>query len=262
MCVTGRRGPGPEGLCVGAAGAVSWSCGVRMMCWNHLNPLLQLQHLPARSDQSEGRARSRDELAHSVIFSGNPGGGLGTKAKPRHPRTTPVASTLSILPTTSWLWYVRPLRGGTVSPAHTSTPHLNGSNPTDHDRKMTEGLISWERFTYTHWKAVCIIYFIILWISWDIPMVEFDVWNFLSTVLSVYLPFFSPQAYLRSGVEQQRPSKVRSQGFLDNKKDPWRCWAAGKASDLSGNRKRWWNLSRQLSQKGLDSWSGRPISAG
>lgn len=155
----GPGGPWSGGVAlstsVRATGAVRWSCGVRMMCWNLLNPLLQLQHLPAHGDQSEQRTRSRDESAHSVIFSGNPGGGLGTKAKPQHPRNTPVASTLSILPTTSWLWYVRPLRGGTVSPAHTSTPHLNASNHLDHDRKMTEGLISWEQFTYIHWKALC-----------------------------------------------------------------------------------------------------------
>lgn len=264
MCATSQRGAAPEGLCVRAAGAVRWSCSVRMMCWNHLNPLLQLQHLPACSDQSERRAKSHDESAHSVIFSENPGGGIGTKDRPLQPRNAPVASTLSILPTTFWLWCVRPLRGGTVFPVYTSTPHLNTSNPMDHDRKMTEGLISRERFTYIHWKAVFVIYFFILWISWDIPIVEFEVWTFLSAVLSVYPPSSSSsssEACLRPGVEHQRPSNVRSQGLLDNKWNPWWCWAVEKAS-ISGNRKRRWNWSRQLRQKGLDSWSGRPISAG
>lgn len=48
-------------------------------------------------------------------------------------------------------------------------------------------------------------------------MVEFEVWTFLSAVLSVYLPSSWSEACLRSGVEQQTPSSVRSQGFLDNK---------------------------------------------
>ena len=74
-------------LCVRAAGAVRPSRGVRARSWNHPNPLLQLQHLLARRNQSEGRAWSRDESACAVIFSGDPGGGAGTKADPHRPET-------------------------------------------------------------------------------------------------------------------------------------------------------------------------------
>lgn len=81
---------GPFGfsrLCLRAAGAVRPSRGVRVRSWNRPNPLLQLQHLLAWHNQSQGRARSRDESACSVIFSGDPGGGVGTKANPHHPKT-------------------------------------------------------------------------------------------------------------------------------------------------------------------------------
>lgn len=49
-------------------------------------------------------------------------------------------------------------------------------------------------------------------------MLEFEglLWLFLSAVLSVYLSSASSKS--RSGVEQQRSSNVRSQGFLGKKK--------------------------------------------
>lgn len=150
MCVCAcllRAGgaPGPEGLCVRAAGAVRWSCGVKMMCWNHLNPLLQLQHLPAHGDQSEQRAWSRDESAHSVIFSENPGGGLRTKAMPSTPETLLLHPPSPSSPQPPGFDTLDPCVEE-LSPLLTAAhpTHLNASNPMDHDRKMTEGLISRE----------------------------------------------------------------------------------------------------------------------
>lgn len=114
-------GPYFSRLCLRAAGAERPSCGVRARSWNHPNPLLQLQHLLARHNQSEGRAASRDKSACSVIFSGDPCGGVGTKANPHHPKTLALHPPSPSSPTAFWLWYLRPLRGGIASPVHTPT---------------------------------------------------------------------------------------------------------------------------------------------
>lgn len=95
------------------------SCSVRVMCWNHLHPLRQLQHLLAHRSQSKERTQCRDESACSVIFFRGSWCRVWTKANPTTP-IPPAALTYSILPKTFRLWYVRPLHGRIDSPAHTN----------------------------------------------------------------------------------------------------------------------------------------------